>query len=239
MLVRFGFVAMSTVLHNASPSQTVTWKRFQKLSEASKDAALEKVYDVARQNLQNSMRLLKHCQANYVQVYRFSSKLIPLATHPELPKWHYLQALQAELQSLGEFINTNKLRVTFHPDHFTVLNSPREEVFKTAVADLAYHCRLFNAMQQDHHAKLVLHVGGSYGNKKTALERFIENWSLLPRGIAKRVTLENDDKTYTASETLNVCEKLQLPMVLDTHHDWCNHEQERDLTEIYARFVTT
>ncbi|HZK24057.1 MAG TPA: UV DNA damage repair endonuclease UvsE [Oscillospiraceae bacterium] len=238
MLIRFGFVAMSTVLENASPSQTVTWKTYQKIRETSTDAAIEKLLRVARQNLKNSLRLLQYCQANFVQVYRFSSKIIPLATHPEV-EWNYLQDLQPELQALGEYIITNKLRVTFHPDHFIVLNSPREVVFKNAVADLAYHSLLLTALQQDDNAKLVIHVGGSYGNKETALERFMENWSLLPTGAAKRVILENDDRTYTANETLTLCEKLQVPMVLDVHHDWCNHEPGRDLTEIYARFVGT
>ena len=47
---------------------------------------------------------------------------------------------------------------------------------------------------------------------------FIENWAGLPQGIARRITLENDDKIFTAMDTLYLCEKLMIPMVLDIHH---------------------
>ena len=87
MRIRFGFVAMSMELENASPSKAVTLKTFRKLAEQSPQAALEKVTRTARDNLDNSMRLLKYCAANRVHVYRFSSKMIPLATHPDLSHW--------------------------------------------------------------------------------------------------------------------------------------------------------
>jgi len=53
------------------------------------------------------------------------------------------------------------------------------------------------------------------------------------------MTLENDDKTYTANDTLYLCEKLQLPLVLDIHHFQCNHEEESTLDEICPRFIAT
>lgn len=36
------------------------------------------------------------------------------------------------------------------------------------------------------------------------------------------MTLENDDKTYTASETLAVCEQERIPFVFDYHHHMAN-----------------
>ena len=40
------------------------------------------------------------------------------------------------------------------------------------------------------------------------------------------MTLENDDKTFTAQETLAVCKQTGLPMVLDIHHQWVNNDGE-------------
>lgn len=239
MLINFGFVAMSMTLENASPSRAVTHKTYRKLFDSNPDTALDKVVRTARENLANCLRLLHYCTANHIKLYRFSSKVIPLATHPDLVNWDYLGELKQPLAELGEFISKNCIRVTFHPDHYTLINSPREEVFTSSVIDLAHHCRIFNAMGLDAHAKLIIHVGGGYSDKESSLERFLENWARVPNGIAKRLTLENDDKTYTARETLNLCEKIQIPFIFDVHHHNCNHEEDSHLEDILPRFIRT
>ena len=77
-------------------------------------------------------------------------------------------------------------------------------------------------MGLDNGAKLVLHIGGSYGNKEKAKERFIDNFKKLPQDIADRIILENDDKSYNTNEVLEICQHLKTPMVLDYHHYLCN-----------------
>ncbi len=36
----------------------------------------------------------------------------------------------------------------------------------------------------------------------------IHNWGLIPESIQRMVILENDDTTFTLSETLYLCEKI-------------------------------
>ena len=48
----------------------------------------------------------------------------------------------------------------------------------------------------------------------------------MPIEIASRLIIENDDKTYTAKEVLELCNKLKIPMVLDVHHHNCNNSGE-------------
>lgn len=189
MLVRFGFVAMSMILENASPSQTVTYKNYTQIAKNDPEAAKEKLKLVARGNLLNSLRLLRYCKAHGIQVYRFSSKIIPLATHPHLAGWDYLKDLMPQLIDIGSFVKENKMRVGFHPDHYTLINTPREEVFESSLADLHHHCRILQAMRLDERAKLVTHIGGSYRNKKKSIEKFIENWNRIPEDIAGRITI--------------------------------------------------
>lgn len=239
MLVRFGFVAMSVILENASPSKTVTYKTYKNLAQQDPEAAIAKIRRVSRDNLDNTFRLLRYCNSENIKIYRFSSKIYPLATHPELSYWDYIKETKPQLMEMGNFIKKNNIRVTFHPDHYTLINSPREEVFISSVMDLTHHCRIFNAMRLGEHAKLIIHVGGGYSNKDDSLERFIENWSRLPLGISKHISLENDDKIFTANDTLYLCEKLQLPMILDMHHFRCNHEEGSVLEDIYPRFFST
>ena len=53
------------------------------------------------------------------------------------------------------------------------------------------------------------------------------------------IVLENDDKTYTVTETLLLCEKLQIPMVLDYHHFLCNHDPKEKINDLLKRILNT
>ncbi|MNM97989.1 UV DNA damage endonuclease [compost metagenome] len=236
VIVRFGYVAMSTIVKNASPSKTMTYKSFGQL--ADREAALRRLEHVAAENLHNTLRLLKHNRAYDIQVYRFSSKLIPLATHGELSDWNPFAALRDDFRAVGDYVKKEKMRVSFHPDHFTVLSTPRPEVLGSSIRDLMHHVSMLDAMGLDARAKNNIHVGGAYGDKKSAGERFVQNVSALPDKLKMRLTFENDDKTFNAPETLELCEQLGIPMVLDIHHQWVNNEGD-DPAELWPRILKT
>ncbi|RCX16228.1 UV-damage endonuclease [Fontibacillus phaseoli] len=236
MIVRFGYVAMSTVVGNASPSRTMTYKTFSGLSD--REAAVRRLESIAAENLHNTLRLLRHNVAHDIRVYRFSSKLIPLATHEALRDWNPFEALREPFAKVGEFVKRHGIRVSFHPDHFTVFSTPRPEVLRSSVRDLQYHVDMLEAMGLDGRAKNNIHVGGAYGDKPSAGERFKEQVSALPDRFKQRLTLENDDKTFNVPETLEICEALGLPMVLDIHHQWVNNEGE-DPAELWLRILQT
>lgn len=236
MIVRFGYVAMSTVVKNASPSRTMTYKTFSSLTD--RDAAVRRLESIAAENLHNTLRLLRHNTAHDIRVYRFSSKLIPLATHEALKDWNPFGDLREPFAEIGDFVKRNGLRVSFHPDHFTVFSTPRPEVLRNSVRDLEYHVDMFEAMGLDGRAKNNIHVGGAYGDKPSAAERFKTQVAALPDRLKRHLTLENDDKTFNAPETLAVCEALGLPMVLDLHHQWVNNEGE-DAADLWPRVLRT
>jgi UV DNA damage endonuclease len=236
MIVRFGYVAMSNVVPNASPSKRMTATQFVKI--ADRTAALRKLERIAEENIHNSLRLLKHNRAHDIKLFRLSSKLVPLVGHECTEGWDCISPLTPSFKELGDYAKQHAMRLSFHPDHFTVLNSPREDVLESSLRDLEFHVSMFEAMGLDSQAKLVMHLGGSYGNKEKAMERFIERWELVPPKVKERLTLENDDKTYTARETLEVCERLELPMVLDIHHHQVNHKGE-EIDDLWPRIVKT
>lgn len=224
MKVRFGYVAMSTILQDCSPSKTVTAANLSKIQ--SETARIAKLKALAQENLKNTQRLLFHNCGHDIAVYRITSKLIPLATHPITSSWDWAADLMEPLQSLGSFVKRENFRISAHPDHYTLLNSPRDDVTESSIRDLEYHQQIFDGMGLDTSAKLVLHVGGSYNNKSDSLRRFKETYSALPQPLKERLILENDDKVYTALEVLDLCQELQIPMVLDIHHHWCNNQNE-------------
>lgn len=226
MRVRFGFVAMSLELENASPAKTMTVTNFLKLPD--REAALRKITRIANDNLENTLRILRHADAADVHVYRLSSKLIPLFGHELTQGWDFFRYLGKSFAEIGEFVRSRQMRVSFHPDHFTLLNSPKPEVLVNSVDDLTRHGAMFDAMGLDNTAKNVIHVGGGYKDKVSSLLRFQENYAGVPQAIKDRLTLENDDKTYTARDTLGLCQVVGLPMVLDIHHHRCNYEPSSD-----------
>ncbi|MCA0989509.1 UV DNA damage repair endonuclease UvsE [Guptibacillus algicola] len=235
-IIRLGYVAMSMELTNSSPSQTMTFKQFQKLSD--REAGIRKLERIAKSNLENCLRLLKHNKGNDISFFRFSSRLIPLANHEALEDWNYLSPLKEELKALGDFAKQEKMRVDFHPDHFVLLNTPKKETLKASTTTLAMHVRLLEGMGIDPTHRCVLHVGGGYNDKEKALERFIHNWMYTPKGIQDAVMLENDDTTFTMIDTLYLCEKLGIPLVFDYHHHLACHNDE-DWEKDWERVVST
>jgi UV DNA damage endonuclease len=226
LIFRLGFVAMTLGLENCSPSGTVTYATYKALKEES--ARKVRLSRVTRSNIDNTLRILKYNSALELEVYRLTSKLIPLATHEELRGWEYSSEFKEELKILGEYIKDKGFRVSAHPDHFTVLNPIKQEVLAASIRDLEYHVNLFEAMGlYDYRYKLVLHVGGVYGDKEKAIERFKQNFLKLPDRISKRIILENDDKSFTASDVLKICVELSIPMVLDVHHHKCVNNGEK------------
>lgn len=243
MIVRLGYVAMSTIVSNASPARTMTYTNFAKITD--RPAAIRKLERLAVENLHNTLRLLRHNRAHDIQVYRFSSKLIPLFGHNELQDWQPIPELAAEFAEIGDYAKTHNMRTSFHPDHFTVLSTPREEVLASSMGDLDRHVQMLEAMGLDESAKCNIHIGGAYGNEQVAGARFVEQFLALPERIRRRITLENDHKTFNTLETLTICEEVSVPMVLDIHHHAVNHPGETDeqaaeqLTELWPRILNT
>ncbi|OXM14023.1 UV DNA damage repair endonuclease UvsE [Paenibacillus herberti] len=240
MIVRFGFVAMSLLLENVSPSRTMTYKNFSKLED--REAALARLERIAEDNLQSTLRILKNNRYSDFHLYRFSSKLIPLATHDALKDWNPYPALGASFAQLGEFVQKHGMRVSFHPDHFCVFSTPRPEVLAKSQEDMEHHVRMLEAMGLDERYKCNIHVGGAYGDKPVSGERFIRQFGALDASVRGRVTLENDDKTFNVRETLDIAEQTGNPMVLDIHHHWVNDGGETAESlhgELWSRIAAT
>lgn len=86
---------------------------------------------------------------------------------------------------------------------------------------------------------LVLHIGSKIGGKKIGMERFIKNFNLLDEELKKIIVLENDDVSYDIIDTLNLCEKLNIPMVLDYHHFQVNNNNFLKIEDYIERIFDT
>jgi len=208
-MIRLGYACINTQLPSASRTCRL------------KNASEENILSLSRQNLSALKQILLWNRDKGIGLFRISSDTIPFGSHPvnRLPWW---QLLKTESSELGRLIAKFKMRVSMHPAQFTVLNSIRESVVAASIAELEYHARLLDAFSLDAAHKIILHLGGTYGDKKNGMKRFVRNFEKLPLPVQKRLAIENDEKNYTAADTLTVAKELQVPMILDVFHHRCN-----------------
>lgn len=236
MEIRLGYVAISNVLgKKVTSSSTVTFSNYSKITTEEK--RLEKLKTVALSNLVALEELLKYNIKNNIHFYRITSALVPLVTHPEVGYWGHREFYKKDFQYIGKLIKDSNMRVDTHPDEFNVINSNNPQVVKNTTINLSRQVEWFEDMEYKD-GKMVIHIGGATGGKEIAIKRFVDNFLKMPSSIKERLMIENDDKTYTAKETLQLCKSINIPMVLDIHHHNCNNECN-EITEILEDILNT
>lgn len=224
MKIRLGYVAISMRLgKKITSSSTVTFANYNKLTTHEKK--LEKLKKVALSNLTDLTKILEYNIENQIHFYRITSELLPLVTHPEVGYWGHREIFQKDFEYIGKLIKKHNMRVDTHPDEFNVINSVNPRVVLNTKANLICQTEWFEDMNYDE-GRMVIHVGGATGGKEEGIKRFITNFREYPDEIKSRIIIENDDKTYTAKEVLNLCRTLGRPMVVDIHHHNCNNNGE-------------
>jgi UV DNA damage endonuclease len=180
MIIRFGYVAMSVIVKNASPSKTMTATQFEGI--ADREAAVRKLERIAEENLHNTLRLLYHNRAHDIQVYRFSSRLIPLIGHEMLEGWNPLPRLAPALKQIGDVVKEQGMRVSFHPEHFTVIATPREDVLVKSVGDLERHVSMLEEMGLDETARCNIISAGRTAAKRKRWSAFFGSFPTWTSG---------------------------------------------------------
>ncbi len=234
--IDFGYACISSIIKDCSTAKSVPMTSFKKID--NDEGRIYRLERVARENLKNTIRLLWHNVAEDIKLYRFSSQLIPLANHPIGQIWDFTKALNTELSKIGSIVKKNKIKVSTHPGQYTVVNTNKQKIFENSMRDLKYHDRILTAMNLDNNAVMVTHVGGVYGNKQKSLQRFEDNFQKLPASIQNRLVIENDDTSYSVSDVLQLCQKINRPMVLDVHHHKCYNQGENLIEYLKDIFST-
>ena len=209
-MIRYGF-ACKTIGVSGANLTAITLAR----------ATPENLLGVCRHNLRALETMLRYCADARIPLMRISSDIIPLASHPQ-NSFDWRQLLQTELASARATLAQTGIRVSMHPGQYTVLNSPRQDVVERAVDDLTFHADFLDAMGAEGSARIVLHLGGGYGERASALARLQDNLLALPPQVQKRISLENDERVFTIEDALNICGKCGLPAIFDVFHHSLN-----------------
>ena len=104
------------------------------------------------------------------------------------------------INEIGRKATTYGMRLLMHPGQYTVINSPDEAVVERAVEDLRYHVRFLDAMGLGKEHKIILHIGGIYGDKTEVLKRFVQHCCCLDENIRQWLVIQNDDRQYAISD---------------------------------------
>lgn len=231
MKVRLGYVALSKALDDVTTSSTITYTNY-----INKNYNTSKLLEITKNNLDSLYEIIKYNAKNNFHFYRLTSKLVPLATHDKVD-FDYITPLLDEYKKIGKLINDNNIRVDTHPDQYAVLNSMDSKIVKNTVEILEYHYKIMDAIGIKDKI-IILHVGSSACGKKASITRFINNFNKLPDHIKKCIAVENDDKVYNIKDVLELCHKINVPMVLDYHHFICNNEKE-DINDYLKEIIDT
>ena len=185
------------------------------------------------ENLRNLTKIISWNNQNGIKVYRMSSNMFPWMSEYEFTDLPDYDKICNLLKGIGTLAMENGQRLSFHPGQFCVLASPNEEVVLNAMNELDKSAQIMDLMglPESRMAKINIHVGGAYGDKKTALERFCKNFLRLQPSAQARLTVENDDKAnmYSVKDLYEgVYKVVGIPIVFDYfHHKFCTG----DMTE--------
>jgi UV damage endonuclease UvdE len=197
---------------------TIAW-----LSRQSVDVAEEKLYNLVKQNLQNTLNLVLKVSTLPVglRMVRLSSEILPVYTHAD---WSYfykradvIKLTEYCFAKIGEVARSNGVRLSFHPGQFTVLASENAGIVNNSIDEFEYHADMARWMGygktfQDF--KINVHISGKLGPDGIRAAH-----SRLSPEARNCITIENEENAWGLDDSLELADLL--PIVLDVHHHWC------------------
>ncbi len=179
---------------------------------------------ISLSNVKSLKKIIQWNNDNGVSVYRMSSCIFPWFSEYRLEDLPDFEEINSTLKQAGNLAKKNNQRLSFHPGQFCVMASPKENVVVNAARELNNHSHIMNLMglPKTPQAKINIHVGGAYGNREEAMDRFCKNFDKYLNDCTKsRLTVENDDKPNCFSTKMlfdGVHKQIGIPIVFDSHH---------------------
>lgn len=208
--------------------RTMTYKSF---SSKLRDESLEKLSGIIINNFFVTEKIIRHCAANNISGYRFSSDLCPVIKHPdvmlsleELPNYNLIEK---EINNVSLAIKETSIRVSAHPSEYITLTSEDDIKIKHSLVDLEFHGEIFDrlGLSRTHYNPLNIHVRKE-GDPGELCNIFMKNFERLSDGIKSRLVLENNDTGNTwdvATLKKYFYKNNNIPITFDNlHHKMLN-----------------
>jgi len=221
--MKLGYACINSTLQAAGGITTNRGMRQKTFNERG----LPYVSELALQNVKDLENIVRWNWEMGIRLFRMSSDIFPWMTYYDFKELPDYPMIDVYLKNIGALAKQYGQRLTFHPSHFNALGSPNPVVVEKAIKELNKHSEIMDLMglSATVYNKINIHVGGAYGDKKSTLERWINNYYLLDPNTQMRLTIENDDKAnmYSVKELYKgISEQCGVPIVFDYyHHKFC------------------
>ena len=224
--VQLGLCCLNTTLRAQKPSiyssRTISMRIIER-------EGIEEVKRRALANVKDLKRMIQWNEENGIKVFRLSSEIFPHYANPRVENYD-LNFARADLEEAGLLARSYNMRITFHPGQYNVVGTPNEATFAKTILDLDYQAEVLDMMGMGDDSVMVVHGGGLYGNKKEAMDRWCKNYLKLPERVRRRLVLECCEKIFSIEDCLEISNRINIPVVFDTHHFDCYkklHPDER------------
>ncbi|MDB4337420.1 UV DNA damage repair endonuclease UvsE [bacterium] len=224
MTTRFGYACINSTLQKSKPNRIFCSRGM--IKRTFKARGIEYASQLGLQNTLDLIKIVAWNNEQGIKVFRVTSCLFPWHSEYDLVDLPDYEGIKANLEFAGKLARDNNQRLSTHPGQFNVLTSKNERVIQNAVDELDKHGIIFDimGMPRSPAAKINIHIGGAYGDRKSAIERWCKNYELLSDSAKSRLTVENDDKPALYSSKMlydNIVKRTGTPIVFDSHHFEC------------------
>ena len=214
--MKIGFIGSANTSIQCRPDKTFRLASYSR----------ERVLQIVELNLECILKTIEFGARNHLLFYRIAD-FIPFISHPISIPWTEIGTTHSDLfKRIGSKIKTESIRISMHPGQYIILNSPREDVIEKSIRELHPNVWILDQLKLNSTAKVQVHVGGIYGNKEKAIERFVHTFHELPEAISKRLVIENDDRLFDFKDCLEVNKAINIPIVFDVFHHSIKHNNE-------------
>ena len=212
--LNLGLVCINTILREQKPaifcSRTCIRRTF----------TVDKAKSLALQNVRDIYKMIQWNHENGIKCFRLSSDMFPHFTDPECTSYD-IDFAEYDLKRAGDLANLYGHRIVMHPSQFNQI-AGNDDVFAKTIADLEHHCHILNLMGIDKlNGVIIVHGGGTYGNRDQTIKKWITNFHRLPQCIKDRLVIENCESAYNIDHCLYIAKQCQIPVVYDLHHYEC------------------
>jgi len=180
---------------------------------------VEKVRELVRENIASLKAILRWNAERNITLFRMGQSLVPFASHPQFP-YDWEEAHGEELRKAGALAHELGARLSMHPGQYIQPGSTRPEVAERSLLELRYVVRVLDLVGEPD-SVMVLHLGGSYGDKPGTVARFVER--MRPeRDVLRYLALENDERIWTVEDVVGAAAALGIPAIADAFHHSIN-----------------
>ena len=220
--MNIGYACQHSELSKLGKGKRVTMNR-SCIRRTFDDKGVDYISELTLKNALDLEKLLYWNERHGIKFFRLSSDICPWASEFDMNTMKDIKQIKQVLSRAGAYAHSRGHRLTSHPGQFNVLCSPTPRVVERSIIDLTIHGTVFDwlGLPRSPYAKINIHLGGAYGDKESAMERFCESFKRLPDSVKTRLTVENDDKAsmYSVKDLYEgVHKKIGIPIVSDYHH---------------------